>query len=277
MKKEIKLLKDYFHKLQDVILAFLFGSRAKGIFSKISDWDIGVYFKPKKDLELEVERKYPKEDKIYSDLVKILRTDNLDFVVLNRAHPELVFSILNSGKPLVIKDRKLYLELLCRTHYEAVDFREFVFEYWKISQRAKSLSREDKFQIIKRLDFLEKEWEDIEKFKKLSWQEYKEDRNKRRNLERWIENLVIVSLDIAKIILASFNESIPDSYKDTLKIFCAKYFDEKFAEEFSKFAQVRNIVVHEYLDIKWKKIKNFVKKAEKLYPPFIKKIKKILK
>ncbi|MCK4244184.1 MAG: nucleotidyltransferase domain-containing protein, partial [Candidatus Omnitrophica bacterium] len=69
MDKRIKLLKEYFEKQPSVILAFLFGSRVKGLDRKISDWDIAVYFKPEKHLELEAERGYQEEHKIWSDLV----------------------------------------------------------------------------------------------------------------------------------------------------------------------------------------------------------------
>ncbi len=43
--KKIKLLKKYFEKKQEVLLAFLFGSFAKGFQMKESDLDIAVYFK----------------------------------------------------------------------------------------------------------------------------------------------------------------------------------------------------------------------------------------
>lgn len=42
----ISMLKKYFKENDFVVLAFLFGSRAKKLQRKISDWDIGVYFKP---------------------------------------------------------------------------------------------------------------------------------------------------------------------------------------------------------------------------------------
>lgn len=274
--KKVKVLKKYFEKKPSVILAFLFGSQAKNLEREISDWDIAVYFKPKEYLELETGLDYPRENKIWSDLIDILQTDDVDFLVLNRARPELVFSILNSGVPLVIKDRKLYLELLCKTHYEAVDFREFAFDFWRISEKSKSLTEEDEFRILRRLNFLKREWDEFDKFKKLTWLEYRDEPDKRRNVERWIENLVIASLDIAKIILAAEKKEIPQSYKDTLKVFGASYFNEKFGEEFAEFTKLRNIVVHEYLDIKWKRIKNFIKEAEKLYPKFIEGVKKMI-
>lgn len=278
MKKKIKLLKDYFKKREEILMAFVFGSRVKKLERKISDWDIGVYFEPKEYLELETERDYPNEDKIWSDLVDILETDDVDLLVLNRARPELVHSILNSGLPLVIKDRKLYLELLSKTHYEAIDFRRFAFEYWEIEERSKSLTETDKFKAMRRLKFLEKEWKELAEFKKMTWSDYLHNSAKRRNIERWIENLVMASLDIAKIILASKKMELPESYKDTLKVFTVLELDfsEREGEIFSDFADLRNIVVHEYLDIKWKKIRKFIRQAERSYPKFIAKVKKIL-
>jgi len=131
--ERIELLQKYFERKPEASMAFLFGSRAKSLARDSSDWDIGVYFKPKEYLELEKEGDYPNENKIWSDLVDILKTD-VDFLVLNRAHPALVFSVMNSGFPLVIKDRKLYLGLLCKASYEAIDF-------WKIRERAESLEQ----------------------------------------------------------------------------------------------------------------------------------------
>ena len=43
--KKIKLLKKYFEKKQEILLAFLFGSFAKGFQMKESDLDMGVYLK----------------------------------------------------------------------------------------------------------------------------------------------------------------------------------------------------------------------------------------
>jgi uncharacterized protein YutE (UPF0331/DUF86 family)/predicted nucleotidyltransferase len=274
--ERIELLQKYFEKEPEVLMAFLFGSRAKSLARDSSDWDIGVYFKPKDYLELEKEGDYPNENRIWSDLVDMLKTD-VDFLVLNRARPSLVFSVMNSGFPLVIKDRKLYLRLLCKTSYEAMDFWNFVYDFWQIRERAKSLSPQDRAVLIEHLVFLEEEFKDLEEFKKLTWDEYRKDRFKRRNAERWVENLVMSSLDIAKVVLASEKKEVPETYKDTLKIFALLYFNFSFAERFSQFAELRNIVVHAYLDVKWGKIKNFIKEAESLYPEFIEGIKKIIK
>lgn len=275
-QKEIKKLKEYFKKRDDVVMAFIFGSRTKDLVRRVSDWDIGVYFKPKEYLELEKEKDYPNEHKIWSDLVDILETDEVDLVVLNRAKPSLVYNILREGLPLIIKNKKLYLDLLCKVSYEAMDWWQFVAEFYRIKETAKSISPEARTRLQERLSFLEFQFEDIKHFKKLSWEVYRNERNEQRNVERWIENLVVVSLDIAKIILASEKREIPQSYKDTLKVFVAIYINSSLADRFSAFTEFRNIIVHEYLDIKWKKIANFIKEAERLYPKFIERVKKII-
>lgn len=272
-KREIELLKKYFEHEPSVSLAFLFGSQAQGLQHAGSDWDIGVYFKPSKgSLEWEEVKFYSEEADIWRKIEKIVKKE-VDMVVINRVPVSLVFSILNRGFPLVIKDRAIFLDLLLQTSSSAIDFREFVFDFWRIKKRAKSLSNEDKFRLLKIVDFLEDEIREFNKFKKLSWLEYQNAPDKRRNIERWIENIVNSSLDIAKIILAGEKSRIPDTYKETLFYFGTQYFSQTFGENLSEFAKLRNIIAHQYLDIKWERIRNFIEQGQKLFPPFVKKIK----
>jgi len=136
-EEKIKALKNYFGREKEVVLAFVFGSRAKGYSREKSDWDIGIYFKPKsKEIEWEKEDLYPQEDRIWQEVEKIVGQE-VDLVVLNRVPCMLVFSILGNGIPLVIKDRGLFLDLLEKTSYEAIDFRDFIYDFWKIKQKAK--------------------------------------------------------------------------------------------------------------------------------------------
>lgn len=274
--KKFKLLKKYFEKEPSVVLAFLFGSQAKELTHAASDWDIGVYFRPREYVELETEEEYPHEHTMWRDVARIVERE-VDFVVLNRARPSLVYNVLRTGIPLKTQDKKLYFDLLCKVSYEAMDWWDFVSDYFQISEKAKSISKEAKTKIQERLIFTREQFGDIERFRKLTWLNYRDDRNERRNVERWVENLVMASLDIAKIILAAEKREIPQSYKDILKVFVAIYIDPSIAEEFSRFAKLRNIVAHEYLDLRWKRIENFIKEAEKLYPRFIEKTKEIIK
>ena len=275
--KRIEALKKYLKKESSVILAFIFGSRQKGLARDSSDWDIGIYFKPKtRKLEWEEEKDYPQENRIWGKITEIMERE-VDLVVLNRVPSILVFNVLTSGFPLLIKDRKIYLDLLERTSYEAIDFRNFIFDFWKIKQRAQSLNEEDKTRLLLRIDFLENEVKEFDRFQHLTWKEYQEDTDKRRIVERWIENMINASLDIAKIILAAEKKLIPKTYQATLKdLGTTKYFDIDFTGKFSQFARLRNILAHEYLDIRWKDISDFLKRGRFYLEKFLTQAKKSL-
>lgn len=275
-EQKIEKLKEYFEKREDVVMAFLFGSQAKGYARSVSDWDVGVYFKPRSahELELEVEYDYPEVHHIWSDVERIVGAE-VDLVVLNRAYSPLVFSVINSGVSLAIKDRALYFQLLLKTHYEAVDFWQFIEDFWRIRERSHSLSSEDKGNLIKHLVFLENELQELSSFQTITQQQYTQDRTIKRNIERWVETLVMVALDITKIVLSAEKKSVPDSYRDTLRTIGLYYFDEAFATEFADFAEMRNIVAHEYLDIRWKRIEKFLAQAARLYPRFLTRMKEI--
>jgi len=60
---------------------------------------------------------------------------------------------------------------------------------------------EDRERLIRYIDFMESELSDFPRFSKVNWKIYSENRDLRRNLERWIENIVNCSIDIAKVIL----------------------------------------------------------------------------
>lgn len=275
MPEKIAKLKEYFAQEQEIVLAFLFGSRGKGSKRAFSDWDIAVYFRPYQYAELETKKEYPQEHVVWREVENILQSE-ADLLVLNRAAASLVFSVLDSGVALSIKDRKLYLKLLLRTHYEAVDYWNFSQEFYQIFERARSICEEDKAVLRQHLVFLEIEFGDLEKFKNLNFKEYKEDRDKRRNIERWVENLVMSAIDIAKIVLASEKSRIPQTYRETLLCLSLKFMEEAQAQEFSQFAEMRNIIAHEYLDIKWERIKGFLGVSERLCPVFIREVKGLL-
>ena len=153
LNKGIAGLKKYFINKPDISAAFLFGSQVKNRAGKISDWDIAVYFVPEQwanEIEWEESGKvYPEENKIWDDLVDILRTDNVDLVVLNRAPANIAASAISEGRALVIKDRKSFLDFLLVTMRQAEDYSDFVDTYYKISQRSSSLGPRDREKLKK--------------------------------------------------------------------------------------------------------------------------------
>jgi len=134
----IEILKGYFQGRDDVLMAFLFGSYAKATSHRGSDVDIAVYFRPRSGfLEWEdFDIKYDAEDEIWLDIERLLK-QNVDLVVLNRARCSVASSAIN-GRPIIIKDRGLYLDFMLRVTAETEDYREMVEDYWRIKQAGRA-------------------------------------------------------------------------------------------------------------------------------------------
>lgn len=271
INEKIRLLKDYFLKREDVLLAFVFGSFAKGQQMLESDFDVGVYFDPKKLPKKDSER-FDLEGEIWSDVSKIVE-EEVDLTPLNEAPASLISNVIKTGIPLVIKDKKLYWEIYLKNSSEAEEFLEFAESFWKIKQRARSLSAEDKEKLMARFDFLKTQVKELERFQNLTWDEYLNDVDKRRIVERWEENIINALIDISKIILASEDKLMPRSYEEALRDFGFLVgFKENAVQKFRKFAELRNILAHEYLEIIYKRIQNFIKE----FPPLYQKISEFL-
>ncbi|MGA8163463.1 MAG: nucleotidyltransferase domain-containing protein [Waddliaceae bacterium] len=91
----------FFSKRDEVVFLSLFGSRANGKSRQESDVDIAVLFNPDRipgPMEMIEMRE---------DLSDRLRRD-VDLVCLNTSSPIIGFQVLNKGKALLVKNRKLY-------------------------------------------------------------------------------------------------------------------------------------------------------------------------
>jgi len=277
-EQKIKKLTEYFKRRDDVVMAFLFGSQAAKRSHSGSDWDIAVYFKPQKSA-VEYEeygREYPEEDRVWGDLIDILKTDNVDLLVLNRA-PASIAETASAGLPLVIKDWNLWQRFRRIITLEAEDYRSFVSDFYAISQRSASLTPRDAEDLRKSIDFLEEQLRLYEIYCKTKQDEYEKEVRKRNEIERWVENIVNVSIDISKIILGSQKKLIPDTYRGSLQhaIWELKLPDD-FIEKFERWVKLRNVLAHEYLDIKWKRILDFIQNSEPYFKSFADAAKKFL-
>lgn len=130
----IARLKQYFSKRDDVVMAFLYGSWAKGQEGIDSDVDIAIYFEPRgrifewEDLNVH----YDSENRIWLDVESIVERE-VGLLILNRAAPTIADSALR-GMPIIIKNRNLYMNFLLRITSEAIDMREWIEGYWKFKQ-----------------------------------------------------------------------------------------------------------------------------------------------
>lgn len=133
---KLRKLKDYFAKREDVAFAFLFGSYAKGTATRLSDADIGVYFKPAgPDLEYEESREYPAADEIKSAVHTITGT-TAEVVILNQASCLVADGIVRKGVALVVNDHDLHWHFFLFITGVATDFRWDIKDYNAIRRRS---------------------------------------------------------------------------------------------------------------------------------------------
>lgn len=277
-KDKIRKLRDYFKKCEDIVMAFLFGSYAKKRAHAGSDWDIAVYFKPVVErVEWEEQnREYLEEDKVWHDCMDILKTDNVDLVVLNRA-PASIAETASDGLPLIVKDWNLWRRFRRIVTQEAEDYRSFVSDFFAISERSISLTPRDAEDLRRTIGFLEEQLGLYRIYRGMKHNEYEEEVRRRNEVERWVENIINATIDIGKIILGSKKRLIPSTYREavgsTVRVL---NLSEDFSEKFERWVKLRNILAHEYLDIKWKRINNFISESEPYFRSFLEAAKKFL-
>lgn len=102
----------------DVLFAYLFGSLAKGKIAPLSDVDIAIYLSEGTGL---VGRKL----EILGELTYIVKTDEIDLVLLNSAPITLRMKILENKKVIVDNDPFL------RHRYESLAMREY-FDFYPL-------------------------------------------------------------------------------------------------------------------------------------------------
>lgn len=133
------------------------------------------------------------------------------------------------------------------------------------------LNKDQKQGIIERINFIKVELADLtEKYQSMDWQVYSQDRDKRRNVERIIENLANASIDISKLLLAGETVEIPGTYQEIiLKLGELSIISKELASKIVLLAKTRNVLAHQYLDYKWDLIKPLIKESPIFLNEFI--------
>ncbi|WP_424353336.1 type VII toxin-antitoxin system MntA family adenylyltransferase antitoxin [Methanosarcina mazei] len=124
-------LRDFLSGVGSVKLAYLFGSTARGESNCLSDIDIAVLF----DDALLRKESFDPQMELISELTCILKTDNVDLVVLNDSPLLLTYNIIREG--IILKsDEPL------RVKFETKMMSRYLDERYHIERHAKeSLKR----------------------------------------------------------------------------------------------------------------------------------------
>jgi uncharacterized protein len=103
---------EYLRSEEDILFAYLFGSLVDGKAGPLSDVDIAVYLAEKVSFA-------EKKLELLGNLADILKTDEIDLVVLNKAPLTLKMKILENKR--IIVDKVPFL----RHRYESLTLREY--------------------------------------------------------------------------------------------------------------------------------------------------------
>jgi predicted nucleotidyltransferase len=124
-------LRDFLSGVKGVKLAYLFGSTARGESNCLSDIDIAVLF----DDALLQKEAFDPQVELISELTCLLKTDNVDLVVLNDSPLLLTYNIIREG--IILKsDEPL------RVKFETKVMSRYLDERYHIERHAKeSLKR----------------------------------------------------------------------------------------------------------------------------------------
>lgn len=115
----LQQLKKLFKSYPEIKLVYFFGSRATKKASKLSDYDFAVYFAcddREKIFDIRLD--------LIAELSKLLKTDNVDVLVLNETEsPEMKYFIIKEGKLIYeVEPYKVLVEPKILNEYFDFDF-----------------------------------------------------------------------------------------------------------------------------------------------------------
>jgi len=120
----LRELHSFFTREESVVVAYLFGSVAKGAAGRLSDVDVAVLLSEAYDLTLDY-RLY-----LMGELAEIIGRE-ADVVILNEAPPLLRYEVIKFGKILYCRDEYERVAFEERTLDEYLDMGRIEREYFK--------------------------------------------------------------------------------------------------------------------------------------------------
>jgi len=113
----------------------------------------------------------------------------------------------------------------------------------------------DRERIEERLRKLKEYATLLKHYQQFSYKQFKNDFTLRGAVERYFQLSIECIIDIGEILIANLRLKKPEDSKDVIDILGeAKIIPNKFAFYFGPVAGFRNILVHDYLDIDYKKV-----------------------
>jgi uncharacterized protein YutE (UPF0331/DUF86 family) len=111
--------------------------------------------------------------------------------------------------------------------------------------------------VEEKIKLIEREFDDLEKLSKFSFQEIVSDFLKQNSLERILEKIINRAIDINQHLIAELSkeELPPQSYRETfLKLAELRVYPKEFVQNIAKSVGIRNILVHDYNKVDYSQI-----------------------
>lgn len=131
-KKKVKnTLSAFFQNRDEVLLAYLFGSVAEDKQNRLSDLDIAVLVETDKLGKLD-EQPFGYQVSVMTDVISLLKTNDVDLVILNYATPLLSHEVVKYGEVVFCRDEEMRIQFEVRSLQQYIDtkpLRDIQHEY----------------------------------------------------------------------------------------------------------------------------------------------------
>jgi len=125
--------------------------------------------------------------------------------------------------------------------------------------------------IVNKLIKMEKYISELEKFKPDTFKKYQNDQLKRYAIERLIQLIIDLALDINNILIKKSDRyPAQDYYSSFLELIDLEILSEEFAKDIAPSTGIRNRLVHEYEEVDNKVVYQNLDKLIKYYLSYIK-------
>ena len=125
--------------------------------------------------------------------------------------------------------------------------------------------------IVNKLIKMEEYIAELEEFKPDTYQEYKKDQLKRYAVERLIQLIIDLALDVNNILIKKADKyPAKDYFSSFLELVDLEILPEEFAKDIAPSTGIRNRLVHEYERINDKVVYQNLDKLIKYYLNYIK-------
>ena len=134
-----EVLQAFFKNHKEVILAYLFGSFVNGKNGRFHDIDIGVLLDPEAEEVLDREMPYGYQSLLGTDIIRQLKYNLVDVVILNHASPLLLHRVIGTGKLI-----------FCRSESQRMRFEVRSLKRYSDTEQIRKIKRSYMEQRIKK-------------------------------------------------------------------------------------------------------------------------------